>query len=114
MNIKELAATLGAAHPNLPIKAIESVLRGGFNALRKELEASPAGLVKCAPLGAFKVVEKAAAPADGDVAATEAKRRIMLRLADPKPAAAAADKTSPEAVERKAKRQAAKAAKDKA
>src|SRR5664279_2770432 len=83
MGIKELAAKVVAAHPELSTGKATGILRTALEALHQELSASTEKLVKLAPLGHFKLVEKSKegkdAPAAGAEAATHT--RISLHLA---------------------------------
>lgn len=121
MNLKDLGAQIAADHPQLNPRVVDKVLRAAFAALRAELESTTESAVKCGPLGTFKLQDKA--PKEGEAKAAGQARRITLRLA-----AAKADKADKAAkpgkksgktkpavdeaarAERKAARQAAKAA----
>ena len=110
MNIKELAATLAVAHPDVSTKTIEALLTAAFSSVKEELSASSDEMVKCLPLGTFKIVTK---PAKGsaDKAAAEGSgptRRYLLRMAKAKADKPA--KTAPKSAEQEAKVAARKAA----
>ncbi|MBQ0929160.1 hypothetical protein [Ideonella alba] len=117
MGIKELAAKVAAAHPEIAAPQINKVLRTALTALSEELGSAPDGAVKMAPLGNFQVVTK---PAKGEEGG-EAKRRVVLKLAKAKDAEAKAERAAgkktvgPERIaaraEKKAARQAGKGAK---
>lgn len=87
MNLKDLGAQIAAEHPQLNARVIDKVLRAAFTALRTELESTTESTVKCGPLGTFKLQDK---PAKEGAAGGEAKgKRIVLRLAAVKAADAA-------------------------
>ena len=114
MNIKELAATLAAAHPDVSPKSITALLTAAFDSVRKELVSTEDERIKCMPLGVFKIVTKKAKgaedkPAEAGAAST---RRFMLRLPNEKPdkpakvaakVAAKADKGAKKGPEQEAK-----------
>lgn len=77
MGIKELAAKVAAAHPELPAGQINKVLRTALTELGAELAAAADGAVKLAPLGSFHISTK---PAKGEEGG-EAKRRVTVKLA---------------------------------
>ena len=117
MGIKELAAKVAAAHPEIAAPQINKVLRTALTALSEELETAADGPVKMAPLGNFQVMTKAAKDEEGG----EAKRRIILKLAKAKDAEAKANRAATkkaggadrgaERAEKKAAREAGKATK---
>lgn len=90
MGIKELAAKVAAAHPEIAAPQINKVLRTALTALSEELETAPEGPLKMAPLGNFQVISK---PAKGEEGG-ELKRRIVLKLAKTKDAEAKADRAA--------------------
>jgi nucleoid DNA-binding protein len=116
MGIKELAAKVAAAHPEIAAAQINKVLRTALGALSAELDSAADGALKLAPLGSFHVSTK---PAKGEEGG-EPKRRVTLKLAkarDPEAKAAraankpgGADRVA-ERAEKKAARQAGKAVK---
>jgi hypothetical protein len=117
MGIKELAAKVAAAHPEIAAPQINKVLRTALTALSEELETAGDGPVKMAPLGNFQVMTKAKGDEGG-----EAKRRIVLKLAKAKDAETKANRAtakkagggadrSAERAEKKAAREAGKATK---
>ncbi|MBN8285751.1 HU family DNA-binding protein [Zoogloea sp.] len=116
MGIKELAAKVAAAHPEIAAAQINKVLRTALGALSAELDSAADGAVKLAPLGNFHVSTK---PAKGEEGGAP-KRRIMLKLSaakDPQVKAARAGQRpggperEAERAEKKAARQADKAVK---
>ena len=116
MGIKELAAKVAAAHPEIAAPQINKVLRTALTALAEELETAADGPVKMAPLGNFQVATK---PAKGEEAAGP-KRRILLKLVKAKDAEAMAARAAKKSAnpdrsaaraEKKATRQAGKVAK---
>lgn len=115
MGIKELAAKVAAAHPEIAAPQINKVLRTALTALSEELGAAADGPVKMAPLGNFQIMTK---PAKGEEGG-EAKRRVILKLAKVKDAEAKAERggkkvgaeRSADRAEKKAARQAGKATK---
>jgi hypothetical protein len=111
MGIKELAATVAAAHPDVPANQINGVLRTALKAIRDELASTAEKTVKMAPLGNFTVVDKPVegeADADGD---SDSKRKVHLRLAKEKTAEerAASLADNPERAAKRATREATKA-----
>ena len=109
MGIKELAAKVAEAHPELSGNKAAQVLRTALGLIAEELGAAADGTVKMAPLGTFHISTK---PGEGEGA--EAKRKVLLRTAkkdaDAKAAAKAARAekgekgAKPDAAEREAKR----------
>jgi nucleoid DNA-binding protein len=110
MNIKELAATLAVAHPDVSTKTIEALLTAAFSSVKEELSASSEEQVKCLPLGVFKIITKPAKGTADKPAAADASptRRFMLRLAKDKGDKPA--KAAPKGAEHEAKVAARKAA----
>lgn len=96
MGIKELAAKVAAAHPELTTNKAAAVLRTVFEAVKQELATSGDGTVKYPALGHFVVSTKPAKGDEGAAADGDSKRKIHLKLAKDKPEAAgkAAQKTA--------------------
>ncbi|MBQ0959942.1 hypothetical protein KAK06_13395 [Ideonella sp. 4Y11] len=115
MGIKELAAKVAAAHPEIAAPQINKVLRTALTALAEELGSAADGPLKLSPLGNFQVMTK---PVKGEEGG-ESKRRIILKLAKAKDAESKAERSGKKApgaersaarAEKKAARQAGKAA----
>jgi nucleoid DNA-binding protein len=109
MGIKELAAQVAAAHPDIAANQINAVLRTALKAIRDELSSTTEKSVKMAPLGNFTVVDKPAeADGEGD---GDSKRKVHLRLAKERTAEekAANVADNPERAAKRATREASKA-----
>lgn len=108
MGIKELAAQVAAAHPDIAANQINAVLRTALKAMRDELANTTEKSVKMAPLGNFTVVDK---PTEGETDADgDSKRKVHLRLAKEKTAEekAASVADNPERAAKRATREAGK------
>lgn len=79
MGIKELAAKVAEAHPELTGNKAAQVVRTVFGLISAELGSAADGAVKMSPLGSFHIATK---PGEGEGA--EPKRRIVLRLSKAK------------------------------
>ena len=102
MGIKEIAAKVAEAHPELGSAKVNKVLRTALEMLGAELANAADGVVKLAPLGSFHVSTK---PAKGEEGG-DAKRRVTFKPVKQKDEGAAPAKAAKKAGKQAAGKQA--------